>query len=165
MLIFSEFFFNLSVNQCSGCKISSQSKLHFLMSHLATIMPTKPFQYCAVMDPLFICCRRNTVGLGLGMKKHNWKSSSNQSRLMTKIRTRPRATQQGCLKCRGSRQRSSGPNTGSNFRERGIIKNKTLLFIDVTVTLNWSGHEYVVAEPSKEFVGPKVVNVSKSRRK
>ena len=38
--------------------------------------------------------------LYLAMSKPNLKSSSNQSRLMTQIRTCPRATQQGRIKCR-----------------------------------------------------------------
>ena len=47
-----------------------------------------------------LSCLWRSIYLYLGMRKPNWQSSSNQSGLTTQIRTRPRATQQGRIKCR-----------------------------------------------------------------
>ena len=67
----------------------------------------------------------STLKTYLGMRKPNWQSSSNQSGLTTQIRTHPRATQQGHVKCKCHIPLSSGPDTGSNSRGRRI-KNITI---------------------------------------
>ena len=65
--------------------------------------------------------------LYLGMRKPNWQSSSNQSGLMTQIRTRPIATQQGRIKCRHHITVPTVPTQEAQFRrkaEKNEIQNK-----------------------------------------
>ena len=58
----------------------------------------------------------------LGMKKPNWQSSSTQSGLTTQIRTHPRATQQGRVKCRRHLTVPAVPTQEAIPEEGGYLK-------------------------------------------
>ena len=76
-----------------------------------------------VIDCQLICIKY------LGMKNPNWQSSSIQSGLTTQIRTRPRATHQGHIKCRGHITIPAVP-TQEAIPEEGRYKKKIELLFE-----------------------------------
>ena len=79
----------------------------------------------------------------LGMKKPNWQSSSTQSGLTNQIRTRPRATKQGLIKCRCHFTIPAVP-TQEAIPEEGGKKIYKLLFCFVFLCVwGWVGEKKI----------------------